>query len=159
MHGAVLAIIVVYLLYRFIKWLVEIPARRRREALMRTVALSGVDGMTGREFEEYVLQVLQHQGYLCTLTPASGDMGVDIVAVNGSNKLAVQCKRQTRHVSRRAVADVAAGKLHYGCENAAVVTNSYFTPSACRLARETGTVLVDREGLAMWITEIREKEK
>jgi restriction system protein len=157
MHGAVLAIIVVYLLYRFIKWLVEIPARRRREALMRTVALSGVDGMTGREFEEYVLQVLQHQGYLCTLTPASGDMGVDIVAVNGSNKLAVQCKRQTRHVSRRAVADVAAGKVHYGCEGAAVVTNSWFTPSACRLARSTRTALVDRETFAAWIEHFQAK--
>ena len=104
-----------------------------------------------------MLQVLQHQGYLCTLTPASGDMGVDIVAVNGSNKLAVQCKRQTRHVSRRAVADVAAGKLHYGCENAAVVTNSWFTPSARRLARETRTALVDRETFAAWIEAFQAK--
>ena len=51
MHAAALAVILVYLLYRCIKWLVEIPARRRREALMRTVALSGVDGMGGLEFE------------------------------------------------------------------------------------------------------------
>ena len=103
MHAAALAVILVYLLYRCIKWLVEIPARRRREALMRTISFSGVDAMTGREFEEYVLQVLEHRGYTCKLTPASGDMGVDIVAVNGSSNLAVQCKRQTRQVSMRAV--------------------------------------------------------
>ena len=159
MHGAVLAIIVVYLLYRFIKWLVEIPARRRREALMRTVALSGVDGMTGREFEEYVLQVLKHRGFTGYLTSTSGDHGADIIATRNGTRYAIQCKRSRRTIGRQAVSEAVGAKANYGCTGSMVITNSWFSHQARDHARATGTVLVDREGLAMWITEIREKEK
>jgi restriction system protein len=124
---------------------------------MRTVALSGVDGMTGVQFEAYVKKVLESRGYLCSLTPHSYDLGVDLVASGNGHKIGIQCKRSARHISRRAVADVHTGKAHYGCETGMVVTNSYFTPSAQALARETGTSLVDRETLAVWIEHFQAK--
>jgi HJR/Mrr/RecB family endonuclease len=81
-HAAAVATILVYLLYRGIRWSCEAPGRRRYEQAMRTVSLSGVDQMTGVEFEEYVKHLVESRGYTCTLTPHSGDFRLDIVAID-----------------------------------------------------------------------------
>ncbi|MCZ7583666.1 MAG: restriction endonuclease [Deltaproteobacteria bacterium] len=71
-------------------------------------------------------------------------------------KYAVQVKRYTgQKVSRRAVSDAVAGKAHYGCTHAMVVTNSTFTPGARLLAGSTGCELIDRYDLLQWMHEAK----
>ncbi len=117
----------------------------------RALQLADVDQMTGTRFEELIEALLTQQGYRVRHTGQSGDLGVDLVAVRPPEKIAVQCKRQSEPVSRRAVSDAFAGMRHYGCNRAMVVTNSAFSPGARELARSTGCVLVDREMLGRWI--------
>ncbi len=118
---------------------------------LRALELADVDNMTGTRFEEYVAAILTSQGYQVAHTGQSGDLGVDLVASRPPVKIAVQCKRLTEPVSRRAVSDAVAGAAYYHSNTAMVVTNSRFTPGARELARSTHCQLVDRETLAKWI--------
>lgn len=123
----------------------------------RHLQLENIDTMDGLEFERYVGYLLESQGYNARVTKGSGDYGVDIIARRNGLSYAVQCKRYVGNVSRTAVSDVVAGKLHYRCEFAMVVTNGHFTPGARILAESTQCILIDRNQLAGWVKEFREK--
>lgn len=122
---------------------------------LRSLQMDAVDTMPGREFEFYVARLLQHQGFRTAVTPGSGDMGVDIIAERDGIRIAVQCKRYQSNLSRAAVSDVVAGKAHYHCTEAMVVTNSYFSDGAQQLARSTACLLIDRHTLTEWIADFQ----
>ncbi len=133
--------------------------RRREEEEERISALelSDVDNMSPGEFEQYVGELMKRRGYKTKVIGKAGDMGVDVVAQNGAKKYAVQVKRYNQPVSRLAVSDAVAGKEHYGCNAAMVVTNNYFTKGAMDLARSTKCQLIDRDTLADWIVDSRKE--
>jgi HJR/Mrr/RecB family endonuclease len=112
--------------------------------------------MSGVEFEAYLQKLLRTKGYRVSMTKATGDFGVDLVAIRETDKVAIQVKRLSTRVSRRAVSDAVAGMQHYHCNQSMVITNNYFTPGAVTLARSTGCMLIDRDKLAKWIVEFQE---
>ena len=120
------------------------------ESLMK-MELAKIDTMDGVDFEAYVADLLRSKGYITTVTKASGDQGVDIVAEKAGTRFAVQVKRQSQKVSRRAVADAVAGKVLYECSRAMVITNNYFQGGAEQLAYANNCELVDRDRLTRWI--------
>ncbi len=125
---------------------------RNRYRRLRAIRLADVDHMPGLEFEAYVCRLMERQGFGGVYNVrGSGDFGVDIVAERGRVRYAVQVKRYKGGVSRRAVSDAVAGKYHFKCDAAMVVTNSYFTAGAKTLANSTSCTLVDRDQLADWI--------
>ncbi len=107
--------------------------------------------MAGVDFERYLQKLLSAQGYRVSMTKGSGDLGVDLVAARGGDKIAIQVKRYKTKISRRAVSDAVAGMQHYRCNKAMVITNNYFTPGAVTLARSTNCILINRDALAQWI--------
>jgi restriction system protein len=129
-------------------WWWASEGKRRR---FRALRLADVDSMGGREFEHYVAALLEHQGYSATVTKGSGDLGVDVIAVKGALRYAVQTKRYSAAVPRTAVSDAVAGMAHYKCNAAMVVTTHRFSDGARQLALANGCVLVDRNELAQWI--------
>jgi len=128
--------------------------RRRR---FKAIQIANIDFMTGLEFERYLEMLLTSRGFIVTLTPASGDLGVDLIASDGAFRYAIQAKRQKGAVSRRAISDAVAGLQHYGCDAAMVITNSYFTAGAKTLADSTNCILIDRDLLSEWILAARGK--
>lgn len=123
----------------------------------RALKLDDVDTMPGHEFEHYVARLLQHQGFKTTVTKGSGDFGVDVIAHKDEVGYAVQCKRSSDNIPRTAVSDAVAGKHHYQCMQAIVVTNQYFTVGARELAKSTGCILVDRDRLATWVQNFQQQ--
>lgn len=98
----------------------------------------------GHDYEYHVARFLRRRGYYnVTVTQASGDFGVDVIAHKGRKKYAVQCKYYSAPVGVAAVQEAVAGKAHYKCNAAMVVTNSTFTPAAETLAAENGVLLLD----------------
>lgn len=99
---------------------------------------------SGEEYEVAVSEWLRTQGYYdIYLTATTGDYGVDITARNGYIKYAIQCKYYSDSVGVSAVQQVIAGMAHYQCNRGMVITNSYFTKNAIKLARENGVVLLE----------------
>lgn len=92
--------------------------------------------INGFDYEEQVARSLKKQGYHnIIVTPKSGDFGADIIATDKhGRKTCFQCKHYGASVGVSAVQEVTAARLHYGCDKAAVVTNSKFTKAAKELA-------------------------
>jgi HJR/Mrr/RecB family endonuclease len=121
----------------------------------RAIQIANIDSMTGMEFERYLRKLLTSQGYSVSITPGSGDLGVDLIAARGVDRIAIQVKRYNSKVSRRAISDAVAGMHHYKCNQAMVITNNTFTPGALTLARSTGCALIDRNTLSQWIVQLQ----
>ena len=133
-------------------WLRQREQWRERQALLQ-LDLAGVDDLHHRRFESLVAELLTAQGYRTQLTKASHDIGVDVVAVRGSERIAVQVKHYTSPVSGKAIAEALLGMPHYRCSACMVVTNSRFTSAAVKAAALHPCTLVDRRELARWLAE------
>ena len=100
------------------------------------------DVMSGTEFEDHVARIARTTRAPVMMTPVTGDFGVDLIVGRRPNRLAVQCKRQSRPVGAGAVQEVVAGAAVHDCAHTMVVTNHDFTPAARKLAELHGCVLV-----------------
>lgn len=107
-----------------------------------------VKDMNGVEFERYVAAALKRKGFRkISMTPITGDYGVDITAERDGVRYAFQCKRYSSPVGVAAVQQIYSGSHKYGAERAVVVTNSTYTPNAKILADDLGVTLWDLEML------------
>jgi len=112
---------------------------------LKDESLVNVEEMSGEEYEEYCKNILEQHGWQVTVTPKSGDQGIDLIAAAADMSLCIQCKRHSQPVGNSAVQQAFSGKQHYGGTHAAVVTNAGFTQSAKQLAESTGVHLWSTE--------------
>jgi len=112
-------------------------------------AISGDQGVaTGLEYEQYCKQILESLSWNVLGTPASGDQGVDLIAIHPSGfRVCIQCKYASNPVGNSAVQEVVAGKAYYSGTHAVVVSHSGFTKSAIDLARSNNVVLIRTDEL------------
>ena len=109
---------------------------------------TNIDSLSGRDFEFLCASVLRANGFSnVRVTPGSGDFGVDVLAEKGGRKYGIQCKHYSKSVGVKAVQEAFAGKTHYNCDVAMVLTNNYFTQQARTFADESGVILWDRSKL------------
>ena len=110
------------------------------------ITMADVDAMKGHEFEQFCAELLKKNGFKkVRVTPASGDQGVDILAVRSGVRYAIQCKRYASPLGNKPVQEVYTGRTFYNCKYGVVMTNSTFTPHAKELAKKTGVLLWDRQ--------------
>jgi restriction system protein len=105
--------------------------------------LPGVAPADGLGFEHACAAILEKCGWVVTITRATGDQGVDILAKKGAIIVAIQCKNTAQPVGNAAVQEVFAGKAFYEAAAAVVVSRSGFTSSAIQLANRLTVTLVD----------------
>jgi hypothetical protein len=115
------------------------------------VNIYAVDSMSGAEFEDFLVKLFTCLGYEIEQTGRSGDQGADLFLKRSDEKIVVQAKNYADNVGNGAVQQALAARSFYGCDEAMVVTNSYFTGSAKELAEGTRVKLIDRDGLARHI--------
>jgi restriction system protein len=123
------------------------PAAREDPAIAK-------QAMSGIEFEDHVARIARGCGPVI-MTPVTGDFGVDLVVGRRPNRVAIQCKRQSRPVGAGAVQEVVAGAPMHDCAHTMVVTNHDFTPAARKLAEQHGCVLVGGDDLTRLGSTIR----
>jgi restriction system protein len=111
--------------------------------------------LSGTEFEDYVARIARSCGSPVIMTSITGDWGVDVIVGKRPNRLAIQCKRQSRPVGASAVQEVVAGAPMQDCTKTMVVTNHEFTPAARKLAELHGCELVGRTELPRLRSTIR----
>lgn len=121
------------------------------EAIRRPSNMTAIDAMTGVEFEKYVAARLRRAGWQVDFTRATGDYGVDLIAVKDGKSVAVQCKRYGNPVGVAAVQQVVSGARHHDCTKSIVVSNQEFTVAAKQLAYTHGCQLIGRKTLESWM--------
>ena len=108
------------------------------------MAVEDYDLMSGQEFEQAIAKIFKNMGYQVTMTPTTGDQGIDIIAVRNGIRIGIQAKCYTGKVGNSAVQEVVAGKQYYNLNRCMVVTNSVFTSAAVALAKANNVTLWDR---------------
>ena len=124
----------------------------RCEGTVPGVDIAETDGMEGHEFESYCADLLRKNGFVnVSVTPGSGDQGVDVIAEKEGVRYAVQCKCYSSALGNTPVQEVCAGKSMYNCHVGVVMTNNYFTAGAKQLAEKNGILLWDRDKLQQMV--------
>ena len=107
-----------------------------------------VDTMAGHDFEHWCADLLLRNKFVnVSVTPGSGDHGVDVLAEKDGIHYAIQCKCYSHDLGNTPVQEVYAGKEMYRCQVGVVMTNRYFTAGAKQLAEQTRVLLWDRDKL------------
>lgn len=99
-------------------------------------------------FERWVSDKLAIKGWQASVTPPSGDQGIDVIARKNGVSVGIQCKLYSGAVSNTAVQEVIAGVMYHGLDKGAVLTNARFTQSAINLARSANVVLLSNYDLS-----------
>ncbi|MFA6314320.1 MAG: restriction endonuclease [Sterolibacterium sp.] len=124
-------------------------ARKVIHTLLETTV--AVDAMG---FERLVLMLLTLDGSEGTLTPASGDNGVDVEVRSSDGLLIAQCKAYSQDikVTPREVREFLGAVFHSKASKGYFFTTSSFTDQARSFAAENPVLeLVDRVSLTEWI--------
>lgn len=101
--------------------------------------------MNGLSYEKYCAKWLEKNGFHnITVTQASRDQGIDILATKKRKKYGFQCKYYESTVGNDAVQQAYTGAAYYGCDYACVITNSSFSKDAITLAEETDVLLYEK---------------
>lgn len=109
------------------------------------ISLSDCDAMEGHDFEYLCAAILQVNGFVnVTVTKASGDQGIDVLAEKSGSRYAIQCKCYDSPVGNHAVQEAYAGAAFYDGRIPVVITNQIFTASAQSLAARIKVTLWDR---------------
>ncbi|MBN0979738.1 restriction endonuclease [Pseudomonas hygromyciniae] len=123
----------------------------------RFITMYLVDGMDGFQFEAFLVEIFQTIGYDVKETKKTADQGADLFVSRFGKNMVIQAKNYTGSVGNSAVQQAISAKAFYGCDEAMVVTNSYFTRSAKELASTAAVRLVDREGLQHYLDDYNQK--
>ncbi|MFT0181843.1 restriction endonuclease [Pseudomonas benzopyrenica] len=123
----------------------------------RFITMYLVDGMDGFEFEAFLVKVFQTIGFDVKETKKTADQGADLFVSRFGKTMVIQAKNYTGSVGNAAVQQAISAKAFYGCDEAMVVTNSYFTKSANELATTAGVRLVDRDALQGYLDDYNQK--
>ena len=116
-----------------------------------------VDAMDGFQFEAFLVEIFQTIGYDVKETKKTADQGADLFVTRFGKNMVIQAKNYSGSVGNAAVQQAISAKAFYGCDEAMVVTNSYYTKSAKELASAAGVRLVDRDGLQSYLDDYNQK--
>jgi HJR/Mrr/RecB family endonuclease len=130
-------------------WLIGRNQRLQAEARQRALVLGAPDpaSMSPIEYEQHCAELLRAAGWSVSLTSASGDHGVDVVAELRGVHAAVQAKRYAGRAGNVCVQQVVAGKRLYGCTIAVVAAPNGYTRSAQQAAQANGVLLISHSDL------------
>lgn len=142
-NGAIAAVVIFILLIIIFK----VWVGSRGSARLRKAGIREIDEMTGEEFEEFLGHLFNKRGYEVSYTKASGDYGADLILEDRDDIIAVQAKRYSGTVGVKAVQEIIGALKMYEATEGWVVTNSYFTKQAEKLAESNDVYLIDRDEL------------
>lgn len=114
--------------------------RREQKKHFKSYNMTAIDKMSGIEFETMLKHVFRKMGYKVEETPKSNDYGADLIL--------------TRHGKKTAVQQALSAQIFYDANESAVVTNSYFTNQAKKMALTGKVKLIDRDVLEVILSRL-----
>lgn len=131
--------------------------RKHKRKLMES-GIDLIDGMSGSVFEELLMEHFKKLGYKVNMTAKTADYGADLILEKADERIVVQAKRWKQNVGVSAIQQVVGAINHYQANRGMVISNSYFTPNAERLARSNHIELWDRNKLVDFLSKARGRQ-
>lgn len=97
--------------------------------------------MTPSEYEALIADRFVADGYDVEDRPMTNDWGIDVIAVKGAERVAIQVKRyggSTRPVNRAQVMELCGAAAYFDCTRAIVATDGRVMPDAMAVATKLG---------------------
>lgn len=148
---------------RLLNYIDSIVLFKIRESFKASESLD-INELDVVKFKALVKQVVIHLGYKLLYSPSGSSSGVDFIVHRKNKKIAVlalkndfQCSvgvkaiRQLRHIAN-----------YYHCEQAILVTNTYFDSEALSQAANIGVILLDADKIKPLVQDLidnRQKEE
>ena len=101
--------------------------------------------MNPNQFEKFVADRYEKDGYKVEQTPCTGDYGVDVFAYKGKQKVAVQVKMygdSTRKVNRQMIMELYGAMAYYDCTSAELALTGNILGDAQEVANKLGIKIV-----------------
>ncbi|QDW90424.1 restriction endonuclease (plasmid) [Staphylococcus xylosus] len=152
-----LLILLVVVLSKVFPYISNYIKSQRIKSNFKRANIKDIDKMDGLDFEYYLSVLFKELGYKAIVTNGSHDFGADLILKKGNHKIVVQAKRYgyKKNVSIGAIQEVFASQRYHNADESWVITNSYFTKSAIKLAKPCNVKLKDRYELSKWILSIQ----
>ena len=128
-------------------FIAKIIKKHKERMNYKNLSQEQIDILSGKDFEKYLRVHFENLGYKVKLTPDTNDYGADLLVTRGSERMVIQAKRYAGKVGNKAVQEVIGALHYYNCNKAMVVTNSFFTPNAKKMAEKCDVILWDRNTL------------
>ncbi|WP_113590046.1 restriction endonuclease [Staphylococcus aureus] len=154
-------LLIVLILLKILPFLLKYIKTFQIKSRYKKANIRDIDRMSGSDFELYLSILFSELGYKTVVTPNSHDFGADLILNKNNHKIVVQAKRYgyKKNVSISAIQEVFTAQRYHNANECWVVTNSFFTKSAIKLAKPCEVKLKDRNELAKWILSIQSEVK
>jgi len=116
---------------------------------LNNFSLENLQSLTPIEFENLVKTLLQQMGFNAATTKASGDGGIDIIALSEqpivSGKYVIQCKRYAigNNIGEPVIRELYGVMMHENANKGILVTTSDFTKAAMTFAQDKTVELIN----------------
>lgn len=94
--------------------------------------------MNPKQFEELVCEHFRKKGYEAKTTTYNNDYGVDVFAIKGKERIAIQAKMygSGRKINRQMVMELHGAKDYFDCTKAVIATDGSFLADAIEVAKK-----------------------
>lgn len=162
MYNLIVCILIILFVFFIVKMapiITKLIKEKQIQGILKKANIKDIDKMSGLDFELYLKVLFKELGYKAITTNSSHDYGADLILKKDHHKIVVQAKRYgyKKNVSISAIQEVYASQRYHNADECWVITNSFFTKSAIKLAKPCNVHLKDRYQLAKWILEINSK--
>ncbi|MCX7870768.1 MAG: restriction endonuclease [bacterium] len=138
--------LLIFILFIF-KFIINLILKKIEKNKLKKIGINDIDNLDGLTFEKYLEVLFKNMGYKVIRTPYVQDYGADLILEKDDIKTLVQAKRYKSKVGVKAIQEIVAAKGYYKADYAMVITNSYFTFNAKKLAKENNVELWNRKKL------------
>jgi restriction system protein len=118
--------------------------------------------MNPKIYEEMVCEHFRRRGYIAKTTQYSGDYGVDVFAIKGKEKIAIQAKMfggGSRKVNRQMIMELHGAKDYFDCSKAIIATNGVLMPDAVEVAKKLHIEILNIEAIELTPSPTRPSNK
>lgn len=149
--------LIIFIIVKCIPYIINYIKQLKLKNRFKKANIKDIDKMNGLDFELYLSILFRELGYKAIVTNGSHDFGADLILKKGNHKIVVQAKRYgyKNNVSIGAIQEVFASQRYHNADESWVITNSFFTKSALKLAKPCNVTLKNRYDLVDWILKIQ----
>ena len=132
--------------------------QKERQQFGRIRTLEQIKALDPVVFEKLCGWLYETEGYAVSMTPKTGDQGVDLLLEKKGERIVVQCKRYDGTVGQPVVRDLFGTMMHEQGTGAVLITSGNFSQQALDWGHEKPIRLIDGTGLHNWLKYVNQQQ-
>ncbi|MGP9569663.1 restriction endonuclease [Halomonas sp. AOP5-CZ2-32] len=102
----------------------------------------------GVDYEQECIEIFNDNGWITMPTPATGDMGADIIAIKRGLKIVAQCKNWSGKTNTKAVQEISTAKNYYEADAALIISETDQTRQSIEISSKLNILSIRKEDIS-----------